>query len=154
MGTSRGLRTVRVCLLMVLFLGVAARSWAQTETGRVTGVVLDQTGAVLPGASISLISTDTGVVRTGTSDKDRRYVFANVLPGPYNVKITLSGFADQSARITVNGGGHVSVETKLKLAGQAETISVVAESAVINTVNGELSSTIRQEQIRDLPTIT
>src|SRR5215467_8168010 len=99
MGTCRRLEALsRIPLLMVLLLCVAAPSWAQTETGRVTGVVVDQTGGVLPGASISLTSTDTGVVRSTVSDKDGRYVFANVLPGSYSAKVKLSGFTDQTEK--------------------------------------------------------
>lgn len=150
-----GFRTVgRVALFTVLFLSAAAQGWAQTETGRVTGLVLDQTGAVLPGASVTLTSTATGSVRNTTSDTLGRYVFANIQPGPYTIKITMSGFGAQSTPVVVTVGGSVSVDSQLKLAGQSEAVSVVAASQDINTTNGEMSSTIRQEQIRELPTIT
>src|SRR6185436_17895465 len=148
-------RTVsRLALLTVLFLSAAAQGWAQTETGRLTGLVLDQTGAVLPGAAVTLTSTATGSVRNTVSDALGRYVFANVQRGPYVVKITMSGFGAQSTPVVVTVGGSATVETQLKLAGQAEAVSVVATSQDINTTNGELSSTIRQEQIRELPTLT
>src|SRR5262245_20768225 len=129
----------RIVLLTVLFLGAAAQGWAQTETGRLTGVVLDQTGAILPGATVTLTSTATGAVRNTVSDALGRYVFANVQPGPYTVKTTMSGFGAQSTPVVVTVGGTVAVETQMKLAGQSEAVSVVASSQDINIKNGELS---------------
>jgi Carboxypeptidase regulatory-like domain/TonB-dependent Receptor Plug Domain/TonB dependent receptor len=155
MNLSRRLEhSSRLLLLLALFASTPAVAWAQTETGRVTGVVRDQTGAALPGATVALTSSGTGSVRTSTSDTLGRYVFANVSPGPYVVKVTLSGFTQQTAALVVSVGGAVSVETTLRLAGQTETVTVVAESSVVNITNGELSSTINEKQIRELPTIT
>jgi outer membrane receptor for ferrienterochelin and colicin len=155
MRVRRSIRLVgQLALVWALLLALAAPGVAQTETGRVTGRVIDQTGGVLPGATITLLSPGTGVARTTVTDEAGRYVIANLQPGPYTAKVELSGFATQTASLVVNVGGSVSIETKLQIAGATETVSVVAESQIINTQNSEVSTTVRQEQIRELPTIT
>jgi outer membrane receptor protein involved in Fe transport len=155
MRVSRSVRLVgQLALAGVLLLAFAAPGLPQTETGRVTGLVIDQTGAVLPGATITLTGTATGVARTTVTDEAGRYVIANLQPGSYTAKVELSGFNTQTASLVVNVGGSVSIETKLQIAGATETVSVVAESQIINTQNSEVSTTVRQEQIRELPTIT
>ena len=155
MRVSRRVRLVgQLALAGALLLAFAAPGLAQTETGRVTGLVLDQTGAVLPGATVTLTGTGTGVARTTVTDESGRYVVANLQPGPYTAKVELSGFTTQTANLVLNVGGSVSIETKLQIAGATETVSVVAESQIINTQNSEVSTTVRQEQIRELPTIT
>ena len=155
MRVSRSVRLVgQLALAGALLLAFAAPGLAQTETGRVTGLVLDQTGAVLPGATVTLTGTGTGVARTTVTDEAGRYVISNLQPGPYAAKVELSGFTTQTANLVLNVGGSVSIETKLQIAGATETVSVVAESQIINTQNSEVSTTVRQEQIRELPTIT
>ena len=83
-----------------------------------------------------------------------RYVFANVPAGPYTLTVELSGFATQRRDLVVTVGGTVNADTRMQVAAAAETVTVVAESAVINLSNSEVSTTIRQEQIRELPTLT
>ena len=146
-------RTSAFLVAFVLLTAVAAA--VQSETGRVTGAVNDQAGLVVPGATITLTSTNTGALRTTMSDGNGRYLFANVPAGPYALVVELSGFATQRRdNIVVTVGGTVDVNTRLQVAATAETVTVVAESAVINLSNPEVATTIRQEQIRELPTLT
>ena len=147
-------RAGTLTLAIVLLLGGAARSWAQTETGRLSGVVTDQTGGVLPGATVNLTSTTTGASRTTVSDSQGRYSFANLLPGTYTVVVKLSGFKDMTVTAVIGVGASISSDYKMIIAGASETISVTAETPRINVTNGELSVTIREEQLRDLPTLT
>jgi hypothetical protein len=145
----------RICSCLVAFvLLTAVAGAAQTETGRVSGSVEDAQGLVVPGATVTLTSTTTAAVRTTSSDANGRYVFANLPAGPYSLTVELSGFAPQRRDLVVTVGGTVSVDSRLQVAAAAETVTVVAESAVINLSNPEISTTIRQQQIRELPTLT
>ena len=144
---------VLAALGMALLLFPLAAS-AQTETGRVTGVVVDQTGGVLPGVTVTLTQTATGTVRTAVTDTTGRFAIPNVQPGPYQVKFEMAGFTTQTAQVTVTVGSAVSVDANLQIAGATEAVTVVAESAVINTANAEVATTINERQIRELPTIT
>ncbi len=103
---------------------------------------------------MKLTSSSTGASRTTVTDSVGRYAFASLLPGAYTLTTKLSGFKDHSTNVVVGVGASVSVDLKLALAGAAETVSVTADVPRINLTNGELSVTIREEQIRDLPTLT
>ena len=141
-------------LLLAVFLLHASIASAQTETGRITGVVRDATGAVLPGATVTAKGTATGITRTLQSDEAGQYLFANLPPGPYEVSAELASFRTQLAKVAVTVGANVSVDFRMELSGTAETVTVSGDRPAINTVNAELSTTVTETQIRELPTIT
>src|SRR5437667_4328216 len=141
-------------LLASLVTAAPATVFAQTETGRITGTITDPSGLVVPGATITLTSTTSGAVRTTISDSVGRYVIANVPVGSYTLKVELSGFAPQTSNVLVNVGAAVSVDSTLRLAGAAESVNVIAEVPVVNVSNSEVSATISEAQIKELPTIT
>jgi hypothetical protein len=151
---SRHVSLLLAFLLASLATTAPATAFAQTETGRIAGTVTDPSGLVVPGATITLTSTTSGVVRTTTSDAVGRYVIANVPAGIYLLKVELSGFGPETSNVTVNVGSAVSVDNKLRVAGTAESVNVTAEAPVVNTSNAEVSTTVHQEQIRDLPLLT
>src|SRR5204862_5877397 len=134
-------------LLASLVMTAPSAVFAQTETGRVTGTVTDPNDLVVPGATITLTSTTSGAIRTTVSDSVGRYVIANVPAGTYTLKVELSGFAPQTSSVVLNVGGAVSLDNKLRLAGAAESVSVTAETPVINISNAEVATTITQQQI-------
>jgi outer membrane receptor protein involved in Fe transport len=138
-------------MALLLFPLVAG---AQTETGRITGVITDQTGGVLPGVTVTITQTATGTVRSAVTDAAGRFAVTNLQPGPYEAKFELTGFATRTAQVNVTVGSAVNVDASLQIAGATEAVTVVAESAVINTANAEVATTISQMQIRELPTIT
>jgi outer membrane receptor protein involved in Fe transport len=140
--------------LFVALVMLPAVALAQTETGRISGTVYDQSGAVLPGVTVTATQTGSGALRTTVSDEAGRYTFTNLQPGPFQLRFELSGFNIQTANLTVTVGSAANVDTKLQLAGTTETVTVVAESSVINTSNAEVATTINETQIRELPTIT
>src|SRR5437667_5539958 len=143
-----------LAFLLVSLLTAPSAVFAQTETGRITGTVTDPSGSVVPGATITLTSTTTGAVRTTVSDSVGRYVIANVPAGTYTLKFELSGFAPQTSNVVVNVGAAVTLDSKLRLAGTAESVNVIAEVPLVNVSNAEVSTMVRQEQIRDLPLLT
>jgi outer membrane receptor protein involved in Fe transport len=96
---------------------------AQTGSGRVTGVVTDSTGAVLPGVTVT-IKGETGAATTAVTDSVGRYVIANVAPGAYDVTFELAGFAKQAGKVVVTAGQPASLDTKLQIGGQTEQIQV------------------------------
>ena len=147
----RGVWLLAVTFLVGSSFGTAR---AQTETGRITGVVTDATGAVLPGTTVTVRGAETGVTRSVVTDSSGQYVVANLPPGPYGVTIELAGFRPAAADVTVTVGSAPTIDVKLEVAGTAETVSVVAARPAINTSNSEISTTISETQIRELPTIT
>ena len=153
------MRFKNVLLLLAAFLIVGlvtpiTPALAQTETGRIIGTVTDPTDLVVPGATVTLTSKTTGAVRTSVTDAVGRYVIANVQPGTYTLKVELSGFSPQTSDVSVSVGQSVAVDSKLRVAGAAEVVSVTGEVPVVNVSTAEVSTTITQQQIKELPTIT
>ena len=141
-------------LALLLALLLPAQAGAQTETGRVSGSVTDDTGAALPGVTITLRSTASGAVRTLTTDGAGRYTIANLRPGPYELTAELAGFSAARNKVVVTVGSEISLDLRLQIAGATETVTVTGDAPVINTVNSEVTTNINETQIRELPTIT
>jgi outer membrane receptor protein involved in Fe transport len=141
-------------LVAACVLGLAAPSLAQTETGRITGTITDQSGAVVPGVTVTAKSTGTGASRTVVTDEAGHYVFANLTPGAYEISAELQGFQPAQSKVTLTVGGVANVDLRLGVAGTTEAVTVVAETPPINTVNAEIATSVSERQIRELPTIT
>jgi hypothetical protein len=150
---ARAPRLTTVAALAVC-LALATSAAAQTETGRITGVVTDATGGILPGVTVTARAVGTGATRELTTDSAGQYVFANLPPGPYEISAVLTGFNTANAKATVTVGAALNVDLKLDVAGTQESINVVAEVPRINVTNAEVATTIGETQIRELPTIT
>jgi outer membrane receptor protein involved in Fe transport len=94
------------------------------------------------------------VSRTTTTDGTGAYLFANVQPAEYEIKAELSGFRTVIARTTVAVGAAVTVDVKLPIGGLEETVRVAPQESSINLRTAEMTTTISQTQLRELPTIT
>jgi uncharacterized protein YfaS (alpha-2-macroglobulin family) len=80
--------------LLVIWAVSVLPSWSQAvSTGTLVGVVTDQSGAVVPGATVTLTDTTTNTERTTTTNDSGRYVFVNIPPGNYNVTFSKTSFA-------------------------------------------------------------
>jgi len=97
--------TSRTALLMLVTLIAGFAFGQNANTGEIKGTVTDPSGAVVPGANVTLTKTGTGTVRTTISDGEGRYVISNLQPGPYSVKVELSGFTPKTAELVLNVGG-------------------------------------------------
>lgn len=144
----------RAALTVVMFFAIVSVTAGQTETGRITGVVSDNTGGLLPGVTVMARAAGSGATRTLVTDGNGQFLFANLPPGPYNVTTELSGFRASDTKLVLTVGGTANLNLKLELAGTTETVNVVAETPVINVTNSEIATTINETQIRELPTIT
>lgn len=147
-------RWLNAAVALAMFLSLAAGAAAQTETGRITGVVSDATGGILPGATVTAKHSGTGATRTLATDSSGQFVFANLQPGPYELVVELSGFNSNTAKLVLTVGSAANVDVKLDIAGARENVNVVAERPTINVVNSEVATTLNETQIRELPTLT
>ena len=120
-------RRLEVVVALAVFLALAAGAAAQTETGRITGVVTDATGGILPGVTVTAKAVGTGATRELTTDTAGQYVFANLPPGAYESRRRWRGFNPANAKVTVTVGGAVNVDLKMDVAGTKENVNVVAE---------------------------
>ncbi len=153
MRNSSHLRAWLVVLAIALMVPVVAL--AQTESGKVVGVVSDQSGAVLPGVSVTLKSVGRASTRSTITDSKGMYAFASIVPGPYEVTAELAGFSKKQISTTVNVGATVAVDVQMAVGAQSELVTVVGETAAtINTTTQDIATTVTESQIRELPTIT
>src|SRR4051812_16598796 len=98
---QRVLKMVFLAGLMIVSTGTA---FAQTETARITGVVTDPQGGVVPGATVTAISRSSGAPRETVTDPGGRYVVANILPGIYDLKVEIAGFKPATAALQIPVG--------------------------------------------------
>src|SRR5206468_5483483 len=99
-----GRSTLAICIsfaLLILILIPGTRLIAQTDTGRIQGSVTDQTGAVIPGASIILTNTETNATQTISSDGGGNFTVAALPRGNYKAQIKAQGFASQTQSFTL-----------------------------------------------------
>ncbi len=140
--------------VLLALLGIACLIWAQAETGQVTGTVTDPTGAIVPGATVRVVSTATGAERTTTTSSAGDFAVPNLLPGEYSVTAEASGFSTSKQNVIVTVGSKIGLDIRLQI-GQTGTVVQVAESAVkINTETQTLSTIIDTRQMTELPTLT
>jgi hypothetical protein len=148
-------RLERILRPAAILLCLAALGLAQTETGQITGVVTDPTGAVVPNAKVSARNVSTKAVRSVTTTASGHYVIANLLPGTYEVTVEAAGFAMTRARVVVNVGARVGFDVRLELGATTEVVEVSAEAAeVVNTETQTIGTTITSQKVLELPSLT
>ena len=138
--------------LAVLALGLATIASAQSTTGSIRGVVTDEQAAVAPGATVTVRNIDTNMTRTAVADSGGRFRVTNLPSGRYEVTIALSGFATivrSGINLVLNQDAVVDVT--MKTAAVSETITVEADSALLNTNNAEVGVRFDTKRIAELP---
>jgi hypothetical protein len=141
----------RVGLAILLCLASAGPLFAQA-TATISGRVVDDAGAVLPGVTISVTNTATGAVRDTVTNEEGLYSVPALLPGIYSVRAELTGFAPQlRERVEVLTGANMAVELKLGIAALQENITVSGQAPLVESTQAVLSSSIRQAEVAQLP---
>jgi hypothetical protein len=137
--------------MVLLAAAVSAAAAAQDTTGTITGSVTDQTGAVLPGVSITLKNANTELSRTVVTNENGSYT-ATLLPiGTYEVTFQLQGFQQVTLRnVALHVNDRLQLNIKLTLGGVAENVEVTAARALVQPV-AVLQSTMTTRQVQELP---
>lgn len=140
--------------IFVLFLGSPhSFSFAQTQTtGAITGRVTDATDAGLGRASVQVISSATGAQSTVLTDQDGNYRLSLLPPGTYTVRYSAAGFKTEiSSNVTVVVTETVTLNTRLSLGQQQESVQVEASGALLQSENATLGTTVQGATIQALP---
>ena len=125
---------------------------AQSVTsGDIVGVVTDSSGAAIPNAKIVVTSNDTGIKQVLASNGNGSYRAPLLQPGVYGVVISAVGFETASTRVTVAVGQITSGDAKLKVGSNSVTVEVTTDAGLLHTENADLSTSISQEQVANLP---
>lgn len=147
------LRLGRVICVAVMAATLAAPAFAQVSTFDLSGAVLDSSGAVLPGATVTLRNTKTGLVRSEVTDGEGRYHFIAVpIVGEYNLKAELTNFAgEERAGLVFLANTRPVINFTLAIATVAEVTTVVSRAPIVETRTSELALTVDQQQIATMP---
>jgi ABC-type Na+ efflux pump permease subunit len=143
-----------MAVLAAVFVLAAVPLLAQTETGQITGTVLDPSGAVVPNARVTLTGVATGVRRTSATNSAGIYLFPSLVPGDYTITVEVQGFNSVAKQATLPVGGRIAVDFTLEV-GQTTTVVTVSEQVVqVNTESQTLGINVTSKQVLDLPTLT
>lgn len=139
------------CLAVGVLAGCPG-ALAQTFQGGVRGIVLDPNAALIPNVELTLVNDETGVARSTVSNAAGEYSFANVQPGVYTLSADLEGFSPFVAEgLTIGISTFLVSDITLNVGGVEETITVTAETPLIENGTASVASTIDRKQIEVLP---
>ena len=143
--------TALLALLFVFFVASLGTRAQSLTTGDISGTITDASGAAVPSAAVTLRSEARGDTQEVTTNGNGFYRFSLLAPGKYTVTVKASGF-DTVVRETVVSIGTVStLDIPLKLGTATETVTVSAAAPLVNTENGNVSNTISQQQVSQVP---
>src|SRR4051812_8584139 len=143
----------RMVIVFVMALLVPVLAVAQTvAVAQLSGTVLDESGAALPGVDVTVTQTDTGMTRSVVSGEKGDYVFTNLPVGPYKLTTKLSGFSNfEQTGIVLAVGDTRSVNVTMKVGALTETVRVQADANLVETRSVNVGTVVPQEQIVSLP---
>jgi len=150
-------RSVKLALVLLLVacLGGALPLWAQSaSSGTVAGSVVDQSNAVVAGATVTLTDTSTNNARPTTTNATGRYFFADVAPGIYTITVSKAGFATtKTGNQEVKVGDSLTVNLSLQVGGANVVVEVSAVGNELQTMNATVGNTITSVAIDNLPSL-
>jgi hypothetical protein len=116
-----------------------------------TGVITDPSGAVVPDGVVEIRDNGKGTIQTTKTDREGLYQFFFLAPGRYTLTVTRDGFQTESRAVNVLLGLPVTVNVTLEIAKESTTVKVTAEAPLIQAENGDVSATMNQKQISEVP---
>jgi Carboxypeptidase regulatory-like domain len=139
---------------LVLFLCLALHILsASAQVGAsLSGVITDQTGAVLAGVDVSLKNLDTGVTRTTTTDDAGRYYASDLPLGRFEIHAARKGFADETRTgITLVVGEDATVDLRMQVSPVSQHVTIDADAPLVSTATADVSGLVGERQVKDLP---
>ena len=125
---------------------------AQTTTsGGLTGVVTDPSQAVVPDAAVEIMDNAKGTTQSTKTDREGVYQFSFLAPGWYTLTVTHAGFREEKRAMNILLGPTVSANVTLQVAKVSTRVSVIAEAPLLQAENGDVSTTMNQKQISEVP---
>lgn len=144
--------TARLLSAAIVLAMALASLYAQTlTTGDITGTITDPTGAVVPGATVTMTNNATGTVQTTTSSASGAYRFSFVAPGNYRVSATSAGMKTEVARTSVEVGQVTTLNLTAQIQASQTIVEVSAAPSTVQTENANLARTFTTAQVDDLP---
>src|ERR1700674_3768421 len=143
------------CRLLAAAIGaslVCLPAFAQGTQGRILGTITDQSGGVIPGATVTVTDVQRGIPRNLTTEQSGEYVAPSLLPGTYKVRAVAKGFqAIEQSNLLLEVGKDLRVDLTLQPGEQTQTVEVTAAPPMVETTNATLGGTLSNETINELP---
>ncbi|MFN0171084.1 MAG: TonB-dependent receptor domain-containing protein [Bryobacteraceae bacterium] len=143
------LRSAMFCL--VAFGSGVVSAQETVHHASISGRVTDASKAVVEGAVVAVHNLDTNFTASGATDRDGRFRFPYLKVGPYEITVRQPGFADAARRLTVSVGGAYDLAFSLVVQSAETSVNVVGEGAVLEAARSQITGTVSQKEIRDLP---
>ena len=125
---------------------------AQVLYGSIVGNVKDAQGAVVPGATVTITNKQTGLTRDSVTDDQGSYTLTNVLPGPYDVKVSLTGFREAvRANVPVTIGQISRVDLTLEVGALTEVVNVESAAELLQTDKADVHTELKSAEITAMP---
>ena len=158
LGTSRVSAAVSYAKLWLLavavFLVLVPGASAQLYTGSVSGVVLDPSGAALPGARVALVDSEKGFAYEVKTDQQGRYILREIPPGTYTLTVEAPNFETQRReRIRLDVNQNISFDFTMKIGATAEVVNVEASGVHLETEDAVTGQVVDRKFINDLPLV-
>jgi len=142
----------QACIFLLLLGALPALLNAQVDRGTINGTVKDQSGAVIPGATVSVTNVDTGVTSTTFTSASGFYEVLNVRVGRYSLRFSKAGFRELLRKgVTLSVAQVAEINETLQIGAATEVIQVTDDAPVIETETSDVASDIRSTTFTDLP---
>ncbi|HYL76526.1 MAG TPA: carboxypeptidase regulatory-like domain-containing protein [Bryobacteraceae bacterium] len=138
-------------MLFVLVLAMSVAVYAQTPTGIISGAVTDESGAVVPNATVTITNKTTGFTRTVTTNAEGLFSAPALPAGEYEVRAELTGFRTTLRQATVQAGDTTSVNLPMQVGGTKDVVTVEGVAPQINYENHSIEGVITRQKIEGLP---
>jgi hypothetical protein len=151
---ASGSAKARLTVILVLLIGTAIPGDLRAQSlisGDIVGTVTDQSGAIVPNASITVTSKATGAVQQTTTNSSGSYRIPLLKPGDYTVLVKAAGFEQASLPVSVSASTTATADVRLIVGSAAQTVEVTGTAPLLHTEVADLSSTFTQQQVQDLP---
>jgi hypothetical protein len=150
-GSRRFSRIVLPLLAFVLCLTGIARLSAQTDSGRVLGTVVDTTGAVIPGATITITNTGTGATQSTTSDGQGAFSMLSLIRGSYKASAAASGFQSTAVSFELQVSQVKSINFVMTVGSSSQTVEVTSAAPLVDTETSSMGGVIEGKQLAEIP---
>jgi hypothetical protein len=144
---------VMLFLLQFAIVGflMAPAMQAQTDTGRISGTVVDSSGASIPGAAITVVNLANNATQTVTSGGAGDFTVSALPPGNYKATVTMQGFANQTVTFKLDVSQDQAINFTLSVGSATTTVEVTGAVPLVQTVSSETGLVINDRQLSDLP---
>ncbi len=154
-GLSGGLRALLPVLLLAALFALFAPFAAAQDTATLTGAVTDPSGSAVPHAQVTLLNTGTQFTRVVETNTSGQFIAASIPTGTYTLTVTAPGFQKlERSGVQLTAASTENVDLALSIGSETQSVSVVADAAIVQSESATVSNLVTTQQIADLPLVS